>query len=128
MLSEHTSFSPYSPGAGRLCQQASVELEQTSSIDHHRDAERPSRQASVELEQTSSIDHHRDAERPSRQALIKVEQTSIQRHRSVGHLSGAPTSGLAGVPGVHGHWVQAHPLTSSTMERLWLPNFPSFLG
>ncbi len=107
-LSEQSSFSPYSPGAGRLFQQASVELEQTCSIDHHRDAERPSRQASVELEQTSSI----------------------QRYRAVGHLSGASTSGLDGMPGVHdhGHWVQAHPLPSSTMELLQLPNFPSFLG
>ncbi len=42
LLSEQC-FSPYLPGAGHLSQQASVDFEQTSSIDHHRDAEHPSR-------------------------------------------------------------------------------------
>ncbi len=74
MLSEQSSFSPYLPAAGHLSPQASVDFEQTSSIDHHRDAERPSRQASVDFEQTS-IDYHRDA----RVTLVRRLSTSSSK-------------------------------------------------
>ncbi len=105
-LSEQSSVSPHPPGVGRASRHSSPELEWTFSNQHRRVARRPSRQAFVESEQTSSI----------------------QRYRGVGHLSGAPTSGPDGVSGVHGHWVQAHPLPSSAMDRLHIPKSPSSLG